>query len=104
MLDFPRTFRNWAKLALLALCWLSSPKLWAFGLANWAVRNNKHELLIKQTNQNSLPVHLAALFGHKDTFEYLLEETPGRVENFYCGGDGGRLLSDLIKANLYGQY
>ncbi|KAH9750723.1 ANK REP REGION domain-containing protein [Citrus sinensis] len=62
---------------------------------------HKHELLIKQTNQNSLPVHLAALFGHKDTFEYLLEETPGRVENFYCGGDGGRLLSDLIKANLY---
>ena len=39
VLDFPRIFRNWAKLALLALCWLSSPKLWAFGLANWAVRN-----------------------------------------------------------------
>ncbi|KAK9184735.1 hypothetical protein WN943_025086 [Citrus x changshan-huyou] len=33
-------FQNWAKLALLALCWLSSPKLWAIGLANWAVRNN----------------------------------------------------------------
>ena len=32
-------FRNWAKLALLALCWLSSPKLRAIGLANWAVRN-----------------------------------------------------------------
>ena len=39
VLEFPRTFRNWAKLALLALCWLSSPKLWAIGLANWAVRN-----------------------------------------------------------------
>ncbi|KAH9703217.1 hypothetical protein KPL70_011042 [Citrus sinensis] len=41
LLKLPRTFRNWAKLALLALCWLSSPKLWAIGLANWAVRNNK---------------------------------------------------------------
>ncbi|KDO37470.1 hypothetical protein CISIN_1g033660mg [Citrus sinensis] len=32
-------FRNWAKLPLLTLCWLSSPKLWAIGLANWAVHN-----------------------------------------------------------------
>ncbi|KAH9753262.1 ANK REP REGION domain-containing protein [Citrus sinensis] len=37
--ELPRTFRNWAKLALLPLCWLSNPKLWAIGLANWAVRN-----------------------------------------------------------------
>ncbi|KAH9753265.1 ANK REP REGION domain-containing protein [Citrus sinensis] len=39
LLKLPRTFRNWAKLALLPLCWLSNPKLWAIGLANWAVRN-----------------------------------------------------------------
>ena len=39
VLELPRSFRNWAKLALLALCWLSSPKLWAIGLANWADRN-----------------------------------------------------------------
>ena len=41
VLELPRMFRNWAKLALLALCWLSSPKLWAFGLVNWAIRDIK---------------------------------------------------------------
>ena len=39
VLELPRSFRNWAKLALLALCWLFNPKLWAIGLVNWAVRN-----------------------------------------------------------------
>ena len=29
VIELPRTLWNWAKLALVHLCWLSSPKLWA---------------------------------------------------------------------------
>ena len=49
VLDLPRTFWNWSTLALLALCWLSSPKLWAIGLANWAVRNICHKDRMSQS-------------------------------------------------------
>ena len=36
VLQLPRTFRNWVKLALLALYWALGEHI---GLANWAVRN-----------------------------------------------------------------
>ena len=36
VLKLPRTFRNWAKLALLALFWALGGQI---GLATWAVRN-----------------------------------------------------------------
>ena len=41
VLELSKTFRNWAKLALFTLCWLSNPKLWAIGIANWADRNTR---------------------------------------------------------------
>ncbi|KAL9451723.1 hypothetical protein AB3S75_013316 [Citrus x aurantiifolia] len=46
-----------------------------------------------------LPVHDAALYGHKDTFHYLLEVTHG--VDIYSGKDGANVLSFLIAANLY---
>ncbi|KAH9750710.1 ANK REP REGION domain-containing protein [Citrus sinensis] len=46
-----------------------------------------------------LPVHDAALYGHKDTFHYLLEVTRG--VDIYSGKDGANVLSFLIAANLY---
>ena len=48
VLELARSFRNWAKLSLLALCWLSSPKLWAIGLASWAVRNIMLAILVSK--------------------------------------------------------
>ena len=36
MLELPRTFRNWAKIALLALCWALGEQI---ELRIWAVRN-----------------------------------------------------------------
>ncbi|KAH9684934.1 ANK REP REGION domain-containing protein [Citrus sinensis] len=49
--------------------------------------------------QGSLPVHLAAYKGHKDTFQYLLEVTHG--VDIYSGNDGADMLECLIDANLY---
>ena len=49
VLELPRSFRNWAKLALLVLCWLSSPKLWAIGLVIWADRNTKLDIFYVET-------------------------------------------------------
>ncbi|GAY33814.1 hypothetical protein CUMW_282210 [Citrus unshiu] len=36
VLELPRSFRNWAKLALLVLSWALGGQI---GLATWAVRN-----------------------------------------------------------------
>ncbi|GAY67730.1 hypothetical protein CUMW_258870 [Citrus unshiu] len=46
-----------------------------------------------------LPVHNAAYYGHKDTFQYLLEATNG--VDIYRGNDGANVLFSLIAANLY---
>ncbi|GAY65191.1 hypothetical protein CUMW_239290, partial [Citrus unshiu] len=46
-----------------------------------------------------LPVHNAAYYGHKDTFQYLLEATNG--VDIYRGNDGAMVLLFLIAANLY---
>ncbi|KAH9750705.1 ANK REP REGION domain-containing protein [Citrus sinensis] len=50
-------------------------------------------------NEGTLPVQLAALYGHKDTFQYLLKETHG--VDIYSGNDGALVLANLIHARLY---
>ncbi|KAJ4717264.1 Ankyrin repeat [Melia azedarach] len=48
-----------------------------------------------------LPVQDAAVYGHKDTVQYLVQVTT--KENL-VGSQGASLISELIKSNLYGQY
>ncbi|XP_024040350.1 uncharacterized protein LOC18040904 [Citrus clementina] len=59
----------------------------------------KPDLTNVRDNEGTLPVQLAALYGHKDTFQYLLKETHG--VDIYSGNDGALVLANLIHARLY---
>ena len=54
-----------------------------------------------RSNDNWLPVHNAAVYGHKDTVKYLVQVT---AEENLLGSDGAALISCLVRSKLYGQY
>ena len=77
VLELLRTFRNWAKLALLALCWLSNSKLWAIGLVSLADRNMWHiSIFFNSIYWLSVGMHTnffkTNYTNHKSTFIWLL--------------------------------
>lgn len=79
-------------------------------LTLWVAKGNlkaikvllKHhpDLINARTEKGTLPVQTAAYHGHKDTFQYLLQEIHG--VDIYSGDDGASVLSYLIQGHLYG--
>ncbi|KAJ4717265.1 putative Ankyrin repeat-containing protein [Melia azedarach] len=51
-----------------------------------------------RSNDNWLPVHNAAVYGHKDTVKYLVQVT---AEENLLGSDGAALISCLVRSKLY---
>ncbi|MFS7952992.1 putative ankyrin repeat-containing domain-containing protein [Helianthus anomalus] len=70
-------------------------------LAKAMVEKNDKLVTIKKgnTDQNSLPVIVASMYGRKRMVHYLYYKTP---KNLLDGSDGVLLLNNLITAEFYG--
>ncbi|CAI0392192.1 unnamed protein product [Linum tenue] len=60
-------------------------------------------LHLKNNNFGDAPIHSAARYGHRETFEYLLSVTKEDVDpSPFAGQDGAKLLNLLVVGDFYG--